>query len=119
VDHGYLWVIDMHDGLRSFFPEKALKHTFGESISHPLANLVVRSWGALITLIGVMLIYAAFDPQSREVTALIAGSSKLVWSVLFAGFGRQYLNKGGMIIGFDFVVAVVLFLYLFAKFNGA
>lgn len=102
-----------------FFPEKALKNTFGESISHPVTNLVVRSWGALITLIGIMLIYAAFDPKSREIAAIIAGSSKLIWSGLFVVFCRQYLKKGGLIIGFDFVVAIVLFLYLYANANGA
>lgn len=102
-----------------FVPEKALKNTFGESISNPVTNLVVRSWGALITLIGIMLIYAAFDPQSREIAALIAGASKLIWCGLFVIFGSQYLKKGGIMIGFDFFVAVVLILYLYANFDGA
>lgn len=102
-----------------FVPEKALKNTFGESISNPVTNLVVRSWGALITMIGIMLIYAAFDPQSREIAALIAGASKLIWCGLFVIFGSQYLKKGGIMIGFDFFVAVVLILYLYANFDGA
>ena len=40
-------------------PEAALRSTFGESVSGPVADIVVRNWGALIALVGAMLIYAA------------------------------------------------------------
>ena len=97
-----------------FAPEAALNNTFGESISGPVANIIVRSWGALITLIGVMLVYAAFNPDSRKLVAAIAGASKLIWSGLVFFLGSQFLSKAGLVIGFDFVVAVLLFLYLLA-----
>ena len=37
-------------------PEAALRSTFGESVSGPVADIVVRNWGALIALVGAMLI---------------------------------------------------------------
>ena len=40
-------------------PEAALRSTFGESMSGPVADIVVRNWGALIALVGATLIYAA------------------------------------------------------------
>ena len=33
-------------------PDAALQSTFGETLSGPLAQIVVRNWGALIALIG-------------------------------------------------------------------
>ena len=44
-------------------PPAALMPTFGETLTGPVADIVVRNWGALITLIGAMLIYGAFDPR--------------------------------------------------------
>ena len=50
-----------------FFPDGALKSMFGESLGGTaLAQIVVRSWGALITLIGAMLIYGAFRPRTPD-----------------------------------------------------
>ena len=37
-------------------PQAALRATFGETLQGPLAEIVVRNWGALITLMGAMLI---------------------------------------------------------------
>jgi hypothetical protein len=33
-------------------PEAALRSTFGESVSGPVADIVVRNWGAMIALVG-------------------------------------------------------------------
>jgi hypothetical protein len=35
-------------------PEAALRSTFGESLDGPVADVVVRNWGALIGLMGAM-----------------------------------------------------------------
>jgi len=36
-------------------PQAALRSTFGEELSGPVADIVVRNWGVLITLMGCML----------------------------------------------------------------
>jgi hypothetical protein len=35
-------------------PQLALQRTFGAELEGPLADVVVRSWGILVTLIGAM-----------------------------------------------------------------
>jgi len=60
-------------------PQAALRSTFGETLEGPLAEIVVRNWGALITLVGTMLIYGAFNPQVRSLALTVAGASKLVF----------------------------------------
>jgi len=98
-------------------PEAALQNTFGESVSGPVANIVVRSWGALITLIGIMLIYAAFTPKYQKFVAAFAGISKFIWVSLLLLFGKQFFNTTAIVIGFDLIIAVILYLFLFAKWK--
>ena len=95
-------------------PQAALESTFGASFNSPLADVVVRSWGVLITLIGVMLIYAAFKPLYRNLVAAVAATSKISYAALVIIFGKQYLSTAGWVIGFDSLVAILLFIYLFS-----
>jgi hypothetical protein len=57
-------------------PQAALTSTFGETLEGPVAEIVVRSWGVLIALIGGMLIYGAYDPPGRRLilTAALFGA---------------------------------------------
>ena len=45
-------------------PQAALQSTFGEGLDGPVAEIVVRNWGALIGLVGALLIYGAFQPAA-------------------------------------------------------
>ena len=56
-------------------PDSALQSNFGETVSGPLAHLVVRNWGALIALVGGMLIYGAFNPIQRSI-GFVFGTSR-------------------------------------------
>jgi cbb3-type cytochrome oxidase subunit 1 len=37
-------------------PQAALRSSFGDSLKGPVAEIVVRNWGALVMLVGAMLI---------------------------------------------------------------
>lgn len=90
-------------------PQAALQSTFGESLEGPLAEIVVRNWGVLITLIGAMLIYGAFRPASRTLILIVAGVSKLAFIGLVLGYGSEYLGQqAGFAILLD-VGAIALF----------
>ena len=92
-----------------FFPDGALKSMFGESLGGTaLAQIVVRSWGALITLIGAMLIYGAFRPKVRPMVLAIAGLSKLIFVGLLLLLGSQYLPKTLTPILVDSIAIVLL-----------
>jgi hypothetical protein len=74
-------------------PQAALQKTFGATLEGPLAEIVVRNWGALIALIGLMLIYGAYRPAVRGPVLVIAGFSKIVYITLVLCYGREYLTQ--------------------------
>ncbi len=90
-------------------PQAAMQKTFGETLEGPLAEIIVRNWGALIALIGVMLIYGAYQPAVRELVLVIAGLSKIVFIALVLLYGREYLTQALVIsIAVD-AIMVLLF----------
>jgi hypothetical protein len=91
-------------------PEGALQSTFGQSLQGPVAEIVVRNWGVLITLMGAMLIYGAFNPAVRPLVLTVAGLSKVGFIALILAFGRPFLVDGqaGVAVASD-VVQIVLF----------
>ncbi|HEY7500230.1 MAG TPA: hypothetical protein VH740_17035 [Vicinamibacterales bacterium] len=94
-------------------PEAAMRSTFGETLDGPLAHLVVRNWGALIGLVGVMLIYGAFRPQQRPLILVVAGISKAVFIGLVLSHGGRYIGQqAGIAIAIDFVMVCLFAWYL-------
>lgn len=91
-----------------FAPQSSLQQFFGASLSGPLANTIVQSWAALITLIGVMLIIAAFKPHLRVFTAIIAGTSKLIYVGLLLKLGSPYVDQALMVVIFDAAMGTLL-----------
>ena len=95
-------------------PRAALQSTFGETLDGPLAELIVRNWAILITLVGAMLIYGAFNPAVRPLALVVALVSKLTFVALVLGNGERYLgNQAGIAIAFDFLWVVLIAWYLF------
>lgn len=93
-------------------PQAALQSTFGDTLSGPLAEIVVRNWGALIALVGAMLIYAAFNPASRPLVLVVAGLSKLIFISLILVYGMQYLHKSGVAVAIDSLMILLFITYL-------
>ena len=96
-------------------PQAALRSTFGPTLEGSLAEIVVRNWGALITLVGAMLIYGAFNPPTRLLILTVAGLSKLTFIGLVLAYGTQYLgHQAGVSIAVDLVMVVLFISYLIA-----
>ena len=94
-------------------PGAALQSTFGETLGGPLAELIVRNWAILITLVGVMLIYGAFNPAVRPLALAVALVSKLAFVALVLANGERYLgNQAGIAIAIDFLWVVLFAWYL-------
>lgn len=93
-------------------PQAALQQTFGATLEGPLADVIVRSWGVLITLVGAMLIYAAFRPAHRQLVLLVAAVSKAALLALIAGPGSQYAAAAMPVIILDGLMVVIFSLYL-------
>jgi len=56
-------------------PQSALLSMFGVTMEGPVAEIVVRNWGALIAIVGAMLIYGAYDLPSRPMALVVATSA--------------------------------------------
>jgi hypothetical protein len=96
-------------------PDAALQSTFGEALSGPLAHLVVRNWGALIALVGAMLIYGAFHPPVRPLVLVVAGVSKALFIALVLAQGGRYLgHQAGAAVAIDLVQVALFAWYLLA-----
>ena len=96
-------------------PQAALRGTFGETLEGPLAEIVVRNWGVLITLVGAMLIYGAYHAAVRPLVLAVAALSKLVFIALVLAQGARYLGQqAGIAIALDAVWVVLFALYLVA-----
>lgn len=94
-------------------PQAALRSTFGETLDGAVAEIVVRNWGALIALVGAMLIYGAYDPPGRHLILTVAGFSKLIFIGLVLAQGRQYLgHQAGVAVAIDLVMVALFICYL-------
>jgi hypothetical protein len=99
----------------AFAPQAALRSTFGETLQGPVADIVVRNWGALIALVGLMLIYGGFRPAVRPLVLTVAGASKVVFIALVLSHGSRYLGyQAGIAIAVDAVWVVLFAWYLWA-----
>jgi len=98
-------------------PRAAVLSTFGVSLDGPIAEIVVRSWGTLVALVGAMLIYAAFNPQTRPLVLTVAGLSKLAYVGLILNYygAESFGNQAGIPVVVDSLMVVFYVLYLIAQ----
>jgi hypothetical protein len=94
-------------------PQASLISNFGQTIDVPLAEIIVRNWGALIGLVGIMLIYGAFMELVRRFVLVIAGISKIIFIVLVLSSNESYMGFGaGTAVIVDAVMVVLYIAYL-------
>ena len=97
-------------------PDAALVSTFGEPLEGPVAAVVVPNWGALIALVGGMLIYGAFHSPSRPLALVVAGLSKLVFIALVLAQGQRFMGyQAGQAVVIDSVMIVLFATYLISS----
>lgn len=94
-------------------PDASLQSSFGQSIDGPVAQIVVRNWGALIGLMGLLLIYGAFHESVRRVALVVAGASKVVFIALVLSLGQEFLRyQVGVAVIVDSIMVVLFIAYL-------
>jgi hypothetical protein len=94
-------------------PQAALRSNFGSTLDGPAAEIVVRNWGVLIALIGLMLIYGAFVESARRLVLSVAVLSKATFIALVLTFGRELLAyQVGTAVLVDSFWVVVFGIYL-------
>lgn len=99
-------------------PSTAQQLMFGETLNGPLAEIIVRNWGALIALGGALLIYGAYNLTVRPLTLIAASISKLIFVILVMTYGVQYLShqvKGAVVC--DTLMVIIFVAYLIGTRN--
>jgi len=97
-------------------PQAMLQSTFGETLEGPLALLIVRNWGALIFLVGAMLIYGAFTPPVRPLVLSVAAVSKAVFIALVLSSGGRFMGgQAGISIAVDALMVLIFVAHLVSR----
>jgi len=97
-----------------FAPQAALESMFGVSFSGTLESIIVRSWCALVGLMGAILIYGALDEKSRVFFISVATVSKVIFVSLVMFYGQEFLGEVGPAIAMDCVTIALAVLFLVA-----
>ena len=101
-------------------PQEFLQKNFGGTLEGPIAEIVVRNWGGLIALVGVMLIYGAFASPVRTLVLIIAGMSKALFIALLLIYGQAFLESPlGFAVVLDSAMIVLFALYLVGRPKAA
>lgn len=94
-------------------PAAAAQQMFQETPAGAMAAIVVPNWGVLIGLMGVLLIFGAFNPSSRRLALAVAGASKLAFIGLVLAQGERYLGGVGLAVAVDSIMVVLFAVFLF------
>ena len=95
-------------------PHAALESMFGASFDGALETIIVRSWSALIGLMGVALIYGAYSEKNRIFSISIVAFSKIVFVSLMLLYGQEFMGKAGTAIIMDCILIILSGFYLIA-----
>jgi nucleoside recognition membrane protein YjiH len=96
-------------------PQAMLRSSFGETLDGPLAEVVVRNWGALIALGGGLLVYGAYHVEQRPPILVFTALGKAVFIGLVLAQGQRYLGQQAVVaVVLDSVMIVLFAWYLLA-----
>lgn len=93
-------------------PVPASQQMFQEDVSGAMAAVVVPNWGALIGLMGALLLFGAFNPGSRRLALAVAGVSKAVFIGLVFAQGERYMPGLGAAVAIDSVMIVLFLIFI-------
>lgn len=96
-----------------FAPQEALISMFGVAFDGALQNIIIRSWSALVGLMGLILVYGFFNSGVRGFSIAVVAISKLVFVTLILLYGESVIAQLTAAIVMDVTIvglAVVYFL---------
>lgn len=96
-------------------PQAVLQSMFAVSLEGPATDVVVRNWGALIALVGGMLIYGAFVPKVRSFALTIAIISKCTFVYLVLTYARPLSTQLQVSLVADAIFVLIFVIYLLAQ----
>ena len=95
--------------LLTFAPRFTMRFAFGEEVTGPIADLVIRSWGVMIFLGGSLLIYASFHPEARLPIMLFSIFGKSSFVVPVFAQPSRFLKRRAFTLAFGDLAMMVCF----------
>jgi hypothetical protein len=93
-------------------PASVSRIIYGAAPTEVVGIALVRHWGLLVFLVGVLLIYAAFHPALREPVTIVAAVEKIAFGLgIFGTSLRRHPIAAGIAVG-DILIPLVYVLYL-------
>src|SRR6478736_1570531 len=93
-------------------PASVSRIIYGAAPTEVVGITLVRHWGLLVFLVGVLLIYAAFHPAVRELVTVVAAVEKIGFGLgIFGTSLRRFPIALGIAVG-DTLIPLVYVLYL-------
>jgi uncharacterized membrane protein YozB (DUF420 family) len=93
-------------------PQAAMMQSFGATLEGPLAEVIVRSWGMMVTLIGAMLILSAFRPKYRRMMMTAAAFGKAFLIIMILIQGGAIMAASMPVVIFDGLVVLIYAAYV-------
>jgi hypothetical protein len=99
----------------SLAPVTTMKMLFGQAPSDALSLLIARHWGLLVCLIGALLVYAAYHPEIRVPTLIVAIVEKAAFAL--GMFSSPFRRRPAVLVLAlaDAGMAVVYLIYLLGQ----
>ncbi|MDI9244202.1 hypothetical protein [Marinobacter sp. CHS3-4] len=120
VERNFKWVMLVSGFLTAtmFYgliaPQAALESMFGASFDGGLESIIVRSWSALVGLVGIILIYGALVERHRVFSAAMGALSKAIFVSLVMIYGQEFLGHAAPAIIMDVVVVLATLVFFAA-----
>jgi len=93
-------------------PAPVLRMIYGEAPTDEVGLAVARHWGLLTSLVGALLIYAAFHPQVRSAVMLVAVIEKAALALGVFGTALRAHPAAAVAAAGDSLIALIYVLYL-------
>lgn len=93
-------------------PQAAMMTSFGATLEGPLAEIIVRSWGLMVTLIGAMIILSAFRPKYRRLVMSAAAIGKAFLITMIIIQGGAIMTAAMPVVVFDALVVLIFAAYV-------
>ena len=93
-------------------PASISRLIYGAVPTEVVGIALIRHWGLLVFLVGILLIYAAFHPEVREPVTVVAGAEKIAFSlIIFSTSLRRFPIAAAIAVG-DILIPLVYVLFL-------
>ena len=89
-------------------PAMVLGEMLGWTPADAFSEVVVRSWGSLVGLLGLALVYGARVPGARRLALMLSCAGKACFLILLVAFAPALLWPLAPVVAFD-GAAVLLF----------